>query len=239
MNEVAALIKKLDKESRIYLETYFSGAPSRFLDELQVVRIPKNQTFVTEGECANQIYILLKGTVLAVDHRVHEIAYGFIRFHPVEVFGGMEVLLDLKEYKTTLMTTRDCVFLKTQRDKFERWIKNDVNAFRIEAKKVGTYLLQEVRKERLYVLLQGADRVYLVLRELYITYARDGILSFYMSRKDFSEATGVSERTITRALKELERKGLIGRDGWNLTIMPEQYERIQKLIEDKICEMGE
>lgn len=239
MNEVAALIRKLDKESQSYLEKYFSDAPSWMLDNLQIVHMPKNRSFVEEGERADKVYILLRGIVLAVDHRVQEMAYGFIRFHPIEVFGVMEIMLDLKEYKTTLMTTTDCIFLKTSREKFEKWIKNDINAFRMETKKVGTYLLKEVRKERLYVLLQGVDRVYLVLHELYQTYARNGVLSFYMSRKDFSETTGVSERTITRTLKDLEQKGYITREGWNLILTPEQYRMVRALIEDKMCGIGE
>lgn len=234
MNEVAELIKKLDKESQIYLEKYFSGAPSWLMDEFQIIRIPKNRRFVTEGERADKVYILLKGTVLAVDHRVQEMAYGFIRFYPIEVFGVMEIMLELEDYKTTLMTTAGCVFLKISREKFEKWIKNDINAFRMETKKVGTYLLKEVRKERLYVLLQGVDRVYLVLHELYQTYARNGVLSFYMSRKDFSEATGVSERTITRTLKNLEQNGCITREGRNLILTSEQHLMIKELLADKI-----
>lgn len=234
MSEAAEWIKKLDRESRIYLEQFFSGAPSWLMDEFQIVRMAKNRTFITEGDRSDRVYILLEGVVLAVDRRVQEMAYGFIRFHPTEAFGVMEIILGLKEYKTTLMTTTDCVFLKVSRDKFEKWIQNDIRAFRTEAKKVGTYLLEEVRKERLYVMLQGGDRVYLVLHELYQTYARDGVLSFYMSRKDFSETTGVSERTITRTLKELEQKGCITREGRNLLITPEQYRMIEAVIRDKM-----
>lgn len=238
MNEVDVLLKKLEKESRIYLEKYFRDAPDWLMDAFQVVHMPKNRTFIAEGETADKVYILLKGMVLAVDHRVQEMAYGFIRFQPVEVFGVMEIMLELDEYKTTLMTTRDSVLLRTSREKFEKWIKNDINAFRMETKKVGTYLLEEVRKERLYVLVQGVERVYLVLHELYQTYARDGVLRIYMSRKDFSEATGVSERTITRTLKDLEQKGFLTRDGWNLVINKEQYLMLRALIEDKMCGIG-
>lgn len=239
MSEVDALIKKLDRESRTYLEKYFMDAPGWLMDAFQVVRMPGNRTFIIEGEAADHVYILLKGIVLAVDHRVQEMAYGFIRFHPVEVFGVMEILLELDEYKTTLMTTTDSILLRISREKFEKWIKNDMNAFRMEAKRVGTYLLKEVRKERLYVLIQGVERVYLVLHELYQTYAREGVLSIYMSRKDFSETTGVSERTITRTLKDLEQKGFLTRDGWNLVINREQYRMIRALIEDKMCGIGE
>ena len=65
------------------------------------------------------------------------------------------------------------------------------------------------------------------------------ITSVYMSRKDFSEVTGLSERTITRALKELEEKKLITRNGWNIVMTWNQYNKIKKLMKDQINEMGE
>lgn len=61
----------------------------------------------------------------------------------------------------------------------------------------------------------------------------------YLSRKDFSEVTGVSERTITRALKDLEEQKLISRDGWNIVMTWEQYRKIRELVRVQINETGE
>ena len=58
-------------------------------------------------------------------------------------------------------------------------------------------------------MLPGNERVYLILTNLYETYGKCDTYSVYLSRKDFSEVTGVSERTITRALKDLEEQKLI------------------------------
>ena len=55
-------------------------------------------------------------------------------------------------------------------------------------------------------MLPGNERVYLILTNLYETYGKRDTYSVYLSRKDFSEVTGVSERTITRALKDLEEQ---------------------------------
>ena len=49
----------------------------------------------------------------------------------------------------------------------------------------------------------------------------------------------MSERTITRALKELEEQGLISRDGWNIVMTWEQYQRIRKLVRVQNNETGE
>ena len=73
-------------------------------------------------------------------------------------------------------------------------------------------------RQRLYVLLSGNQRVYQVLIKLYKSYEENGTYSAYISRKDFSEMTGLSERTITRAIKSLVSEGYITKKGWNITM---------------------
>ena len=155
-------------------------------------------------------------------------------FRSIEVFGVMELMFEMNEYQTTLVTAADCLFLKTSRDAFRKWFEHDFCAYRMECKKVGHYLLEQARKERLYVLLQGVERIYLVLYKMYQTYARGGSCLLYMSRKDFMETACISERTVTRTLKGLEEKGCITRKGWKIRISEKQYEMIRELLEDKL-----
>lgn len=239
MNEAAAQIEKLDKENRDYLNRYFANAPDWLMDALQIVRFPKSVTFIDEGDKADRIYILLSGRVLAVDYRVREMVYGFFEFYPVQTFGTMEILVSMDRFKSALMTMEDSVFLKISREKFERWLRSDLQAFQMEAEKVARYLLEQARRERLQVLLQGVERVYLVLIKMYELYAKNDCCVIYMSRKDFAETTGLSERTISRIIKELEKKDYIRKDGWDIIITRKQYLRIKALIEDKINGIGE
>ncbi|MDO4261760.1 MAG: Crp/Fnr family transcriptional regulator [Eubacteriales bacterium] len=233
------MIRRLDTEQREYLNRYFAHAPESLMTGFQAVRIPEGTTFINEGEAADRVFILLKGRVAAVDYRVRETVYGFTYFHPVEVFGVMEILGHMDRYKTTLAAAEDSVFLRTSRERFEGWIKNDAEALQMETRKIIGYLLEQSRKERLYVLLPGNERVYMMLTNLYRAYGKGGTYSVYMSRKDFAEVTGLSERTVTRALKELEDRGCITRDGWNIVMTKEQHGRIAEMINDQINEMGE
>lgn len=239
MSEAEALIKKLRKENQVYLNRYFSNAPRWLMESFQVVRVPRAVTFVREGEKADTIYMLMKGKVVAVDYRVQEMAYGFITFDPIEVFGAMEILVEMDRYKTTLETTMNSTFLKVPRESFEKWLRNDINVFRMQTCKTCRYLIEEARKERLYVLIQGVERIYLTLYELYKAYGGENTYCMYISRKKFAEMTGLSERTITRTLKDLEEKEYISREGWNILMTYEQYLRIKALIDDKISEIGE
>jgi len=239
MSEADEIIRKLNTEQRDYLNRYFAHAPESVTGSMQVVRMPEGTTFIQEGMPVDKVYVLLKGCVSAVDYRVRETVYGFCHFNPIETFGAMEILGHMDQYRTTLATTRDSLFLKIPRDSFEKWILKDVDALQMETERIIGYLLDQSRKERLYVLLPGNERVYLILTNLYETYGKFDTYSVYMSRKDFSEVTGLSERTITRALKELEEKKLITRNGWNIVMTWNQYNKIKKLMKDQINEMGE
>lgn len=238
MYDVRAVIGELDEDRRVYLEEYFKTAPAWLMNAIQVIKIRKEQTFISEGEEADRIYILLRGKVVGIDYRVKEVAYGYLKFKPIEVFGAMEIMLKMDKYKTTLQTLENCLFLRIDRETFAKWINNDMNAYRMQVEKTGRYLLEEARKERLYVLIQGVERIYLALYELYQIYAHNGVCNIYVSRKDFTQITGVSERTVTRTITDLANRGYLSKDGWKLVITKEQHKKIRALVEDRIQELG-
>ncbi len=238
MSDASDMIQKLDRQKRDYLNNYFSNAPASLMEQFQTVRIPAGTIFIDEGTSADRVFILLSGKVIAVDYRVREMAYGYCHFQPVEAFGAMEILGNMDRYKTTLATKEDSVFLKITRSRYENWIRNDLNALKIETCRVIDYLLEQARKDRLYMLLSGNKRIYLILINLYETYGKGRTYRVYMSRKDFVETTGLSERTVTRVLKELSDSGRITRNGWNIVMTFEQYIRLKELMDDQIIEMG-
>lgn len=238
MYDVRAVIGELDEDRRAYLEEYFKTAPPWLMNAIQVIKIRKNQSFICEGENADKIYILLKGRVVGIDYRVKEIAYGYLKFKPVEVFGAMEIMLELDKYKTTLQTVENSLFLRIDRKTFAKWMNQDINAYRMQSEKTISYLVEEVRKERLYVLIQGVERIYVALEELYRIYAHNGVCNIYVSRRDFTQITGVSERTVTRTITDLANRGYLTKDGWNIVINRAQHRALRELITDRIQELG-
>lgn len=239
MSEATELIGKLGTREKEYLKEYFAKAPAWLMDSLQVVRLSKGDSFIKEGNKADCVYILVKGKVLALDCQVSEITYGFYDFEPVSVFGSMEILIDEDIFKRTLVTMKDSILLRISRSRFERWLKNDMEAFRSEVKSMGRSLVEQARKDRLYLLLSGLERVCLILYKLYEFHAAGGVFEHYISRESFAEMTGLSERTITRSLSELGRRGLISKNGRNIVIMNRQYFMLKEIINDKIYKMGE
>ena len=53
------------------------------------------------------IFFIGSGIIEAIDYRVYGTPYDFMQFNRVYAFGGMEFLMDLDKYMTTLRTVTD------------------------------------------------------------------------------------------------------------------------------------
>ena len=226
MSEASSAISRLKSKNRRYLEQYFAAAPADLMESFRRVRVKAGETFVTEGTRVDTVYVLLQGRVTAVDYRVSETVYGFTDFEPVEIFGVMEILGHIDEYRTTLAAATDCVFLKTSSASFAKWILGDTTAMRLEIQNIIGYMVDQARKDRLYLLLPATGRVCIIFKNLYENYGHGDTYGVYVSRKDLSEMTGLSQRTVTRSLKELEAAGCLSKDGRQFLIDKAQYELI-------------
>lgn len=227
-------IMKLDKKRRLQFETYFRSAPDWVLDTCQIVPIKKDTILVQENTPVDTIYFVVSGKIKAVDYRVLGIAYDFMRFDDVYAFGGTEVLTRDEVYRTTLQTTTDCMVLKMPRSIFEHWLDLDPRVLRIEAGNVASYLLEQARKSRACLFLQGSDRLAYILLDMYEHDAKNGVLTVKMSQNEFAELCGVSVKTVYRSLKRFEELDWISRKGNYFTLDKKQYEDCTQYMSDLV-----
>ena len=234
MSELDNVWKYLTKESHIYLEKFLKNAPRWLLEEFHEISMPKDTEFITENDSANTVYILLTGVVKATDLRVFPVVYDFIRFYPIEIFGAMEFLLREETYRTTLITVTNCKFLKLSREQFSKWVLNDINAMKMFTESMTRYLLDQCRKERLYLFLPGEERVLLFLSSFYEKNKSANEIVINLSRNDLAKGTALSVRTVNRTIKELIKEGFLLKKGRKLILPFEKYEEIQKRLSNKV-----
>ncbi len=221
------LIDSLPEENKNYINQYLNNAPRWILESMQIVRKKKNSIFIEEGAAVDYVYILVEGIVRAIDYRIFGIVYDYMWFYPVKVFGSMEILLNMKLYKTTLMTAGNCTMLVIPKSKFELWMQNDMLALHMEVESMGTYLLEQARTERVFLFLQGIDRViYLVIR-IYEQNGKKPHCQIDLTRKELAERSGLSIKTINRSIKKMEQNHYIEKLGNKILISAAQY-RIMK-----------
>lgn len=213
---------------------YFKSAPLWILDTFQIDELKKDEIFIREGEPANTIFFIGRGIIEATDYRIYGTPYNYMQFDNVYAFGGMEFLMDLKTYMTTLRTVTNCTIVKLPRKKFEEWMYSDIQALKYEAKLVGEYLLTEGRNNRLFLFLQGSDRLALLLVERFKQYNKNGLLRVKGNRQSLADETGLCIKSISRGVKKFMEEGLISKEGNQIIINQEQYEGLKQIVSLKI-----
>ncbi|WP_069999003.1 Crp/Fnr family transcriptional regulator [Cellulosilyticum sp. I15G10I2] len=230
IDKVVALKNHLRGKEKDYLNKYLANAPMWLLDSFQVVHMKKNNVFIKENREVDMVYILVEGIVKAIDYRIFGIAYDYMWFYPVKVFGSMEILLELEKYMTTLITVTPCKMLVVSKSKFEEWMRKDINTLLLETKTLGTYLLEQARKERVFLFVQGIDRVILLFMQLYEQMSENKRCVIKLTRQDIADCSGLSIKTINRSVKKMEEDGYIGRDGNRIIILEDQYLKMKHYI---------
>lgn len=223
-------LKKMETGRREQFIRYFKTAPVWLLESFNVEVMDAGTTFVHEGEQVETVFFILDGTIKATDYRFQGITFDFMRFDKVYAMGGMEIIMDLPVYRTTLQTVTKCHVLKIPKAKFEKWIKTDIEALKHEAKLVGEYLLEQGRSSRAFLFLQGSDRLAMLFVQRYEAYAQNGVLDMNGDRQSLSDATGLCVKTINRSVKKFAEDGDITKKGRQIIIDREQYIRLKSIV---------
>lgn len=227
-------LNHIDAERQEQFERYFQSAPLWLLDAFQIEELKKGEVFVREGEVADTIFFIGQGIIEAIDYRVYGTPYDFMQFDRVYAFGGMEFLMDLDKYMTTLRTVTDCTIVRLPRAKFEKWLYSDIQAMKQESKLVSEYLLKESRNSRLFLFLQGSDRLALLFVERYEKYNKNGLLHVKGNRQNLADETGLCLKSVSRGVKKFQEDNLISKEGNQIFINQEQYEGLKRIVSKKI-----
>ena len=218
-----------DERRNMILE-YFKTAPDWLADFFKIEYLPAHTVFIREGYPANYIYLVADGIVKATEYRVMGIEFDFIRFDKVYAFGGMEVLMHLPQYRTTLTSVTDCNIVRIPRDKYEQWLFNDLDALKIESSLTCEYLLEQARLARAYLFLEGVDRLTILLVRKYEKYSKNGIYYARSNRRDLANEAGLSIKTTSRCIRQLTDANLITLYEHSLSVNNEQYLRLKERI---------
>lgn len=234
LHDVLPFLRELEREKQKQFEAYFRTAPLWLMDLFQSEIMEAGTTFIRENEPADTIFFVARGRVKATDYRISGIAYDFMKPMNLIALGGMEVILGQDTYQTTLQTETECIVTKLPRAQYEKWIYSDTEAFRMEAKLTCASLLEEERRNRLYLFLEGADRLAVLFWEWFEKYNKNDILCIGESRQNMADETGLCLKSISRAIKKFQAEQLIVKKGNQIYIDREQYERLKQTVDEKI-----
>lgn len=232
---VLPFLKNVGQDRQDQFENYFKKAPLWILDSLRVEVYEAGEILTQENEKADMVFFVGDGKFKATDYRVSGMAYDFMKPTELIAIGGLEVIMEVDTYRTTIQAETRCIVAKLSRKNFEKWIHSDLEAMRLEAKMTCTYIVEEERRNRLYLYLKGTDRLALLFVELYEKCSEKEILYLRENQQELADETGMSLKSVNRTVREFVEKKLITKKGNRILIDADQYERIRGIVNDKIA----
>ena len=230
LEEHLPFLANIEPKRKAEFEQYFKTAPLWMSDFFSVEVLPKKTVFIHEGTPVDTVYFIAAGLIKATEYRVYDISYDYMFFNSVYAFGGMEIVMNLQNYRTTLQTVTECVILKIPAPAFRDWMDSDIHALKHEAQLIGEYLLEQARCSRALLFLQGSNRVAFLLVQQYRSRAKNGVLRLSGNRQELSDFTGLCVKTINRSIKKFRESELITMDGRYLLVNYEQYVRLEEIV---------
>ena len=228
--EIERLLHRIPQEEAMKFRKYFEGAPGEVISRMSLEKRYADRYLVEENDPVERVYILLEGQVKAVDFRVKGSAHEYARFDAVSFLGTMECLMGEEQYATNLITVTPCTLVSLPRNVLEAWLTTDLQAMRREAENLRRALLETSRENRLLLLLNGMERLILLL----VKKCRDrGELREYVlsvNRQELAEQCGSSVKTVNRSMKRLEDSGFLTREGHKVKITQRQYAAMREYL---------
>ena len=229
--EIERILNRIPQEEAKRFRTYFETAPGEVVSRMSLEKRYADRYLVEESEAVERVYILLEGQVKAVDFRVKGSAYEYARFDPVSFLGTMECCFDQTNYAANLITVTPCTLVTLPRNVFENWLNSDLHALRREAENMRRNLLENSRENRMLLLLNGMERLILLLVKKCSSRgdAREHVLS--VNRQELAEQCGASVKTVNRSMKRLEDSGFLTREGHKVKITQRQFAAMREYLD--------
>lgn len=235
-----AIFEKVEKTPNVnykFFNKLFSKAPDSILDRINIIKIPKEKRFVTAEDKMDKILILLSGRVKAIEEHLSGDIYVFSRFDAPEIFGEMEMLGGIKEFRASLVTETTCILVESPVHIYEELLKSNLDLLMERVEVVVRRSCNHERDNRFYLRLKAIDRIKVFFLHAYEQNVSeqnraDGLCELKIRRQEIADETGYSVKTVNRTIKKLTEADLIKTVGQKIIINKHQYFRLLDDLEN-------
>ena len=184
-----------------------------------IVNLAQGQVLFTQGELAQNCFLILSGS-LRISLKMNS-SESTVAILSKGEFGGVLLMGNSSSYfpGSVIALTQSCVLLIPKETYVTAWTRNPkaLNIINNCVHKRMQYLQEDKALQQLDVesrLIAFLHRHYLEKKDL---------VSKKITRKDISLAIGAKTETVIRALKKLERDGLVKTDKSVISILDRSY----------------
>lgn len=232
-----SLKSSLTSENFAFISQFLANCPNAILNSMTICTYGPNHTLMYTGDPSEEVYLLLKGGIDAVDENVPNIPYTFTELKPVDVVGDYELFSDALGRYVSLRTTCPTMCIRLSSQNYLTWMKQDNNALFMRMQMLMQVLSWETQFHRQYLFLDNETRLVLYLLEECQKKAFRYPHKVKADRERIASKIGCSIRTLNRTVTQLEKQQLIGRNGGKITIEESQHRALKNYIKDSEANM--
>lgn len=212
--------------------SFFQGFPKDA--EISVISIEEKGRILSEGESAENVFVLIKGKARLNIMQRKGFHYILDKGEQTTIFGDLEVINNEKEYYATVTAQSDCQVIAFAKETYLQWINSSPDTmFRIMKGAINTILAQ-LFSERGNLFLDANVRMTNTLLHYYENHCSENNskVCIRLTRQEISDTTGYSIRTVARRLEALEERGYISRENRHCYITAKQYKALQNYLKE-------
>jgi CRP/FNR family nitrogen fixation transcriptional regulator len=175
----------------------------------KAVSYAKHETIYREGQAAELIYTVIDGAVINYKH-LPDGRRQIIAFHLAGNIFGME---NGEHYRFSAEALVNTTVGVTKRDRLQQMTRSDQSVLH-DVLEMTTASLQHAEDQLLLLGRQNSlERVAAFLCEMHQRMPPAHTMTLPMSRHDIADYLGIELETVSRALSELQRRGLLKFEG--------------------------
>ncbi len=220
-----------EKRIRQLLAQIFETETDAILKNARIQELTRGKKFVIQKDPLKAIYILVSGTVSVLEEYTDGNAYVFQENVAPTIFGEMESFAGMECYIASLIAKTDCTFLVISTADYMQFMKGHQALYLKRLKEDLSSVLQRGHKDRWTLQLQGVERIRLYMIRNYKKTGNNQPYELLATRQSIADETGLSLKTVQRAIKELKEQGDLTTKGHKILMSEQQYLQMLKDVE--------
>lgn len=198
LNEVK---KQIAEDVYSSLIRFFEYCPKSVIESMRILTFKKNHNLISTYEDSGYVYVLLKGSLQAIEERVVDIPYSFTDVTPFDIVGDYELFTGIEGHYVTLKTVSEALCLQIPSNQYLYWIKQDAHALFQRTQMLMKDLSVQTQQQRQYLFMDNRTRLLLYLHRIALTHGDDYLLPY--TRERIASQIGCSVRSLNRIIHSL------------------------------------
>lgn len=216
------------------LEPWARHLPSSLRARCQLLHVDKDEEPVRMLEACTHVYVLCSGRIRTTIRSISGNSFTVDEFEAPTFFGEMELLAGSPHTLGSLVALTPCTFITIPGAAYLAWLQSDLEALSTRSQWVIRSLLRQMGNARSLMGWNSTQRLLFVLFQCCPhAVGSEGAL-IHATRAELAERAGVSTKTVSRALGELEERGLVHRAGKSIRIEQSAYGHLDEDIRHEL-----